>query len=304
MISFRTALLSALVALLVASSLIGCTGTSAPVDERPAEAEKPLESPSGPPPVVQPEESRPSPPPAVPEPVRLYTYEVVNAYPHDDGAYTQGLVFENGFLYEGTGLYGKSSLRKVDLETGNVLLSRDLTADRFGEGITVYLDRIVQLTWQSKVALAWDKNSFELVRELPYPRDGWGITHDGSRLIASDGTSTLYFLDTETLAITGQVEVRDGDTPVYRLNELEFIDGRVFANVWITEKIAIIDPGSGRVTGWVDLSRLLASRPSGKPVDVMNGIAYDAVNKRLFVTGKLWPWLFEIKLVEQGSGPG
>ncbi|MBM2831829.1 MAG: Glutamine cyclotransferase [Dehalococcoidia bacterium] len=300
MIAFRTALLSALVALLVASSLIGCAGIPRPASEPPGGP--PVES--GSPPTVQPEESRPSPPPAGREPVGLYTYEVVNAYPHDDGAYTQGLVFENGFLYEGTGLYGKSSLRKVDLKTGNILLSRDLTANHFGEGLTVYRDRIVQLTWQSKVGFVWDRNSFEPVREFPYPRDGWGITHDGSRLIASDGTSTLYFLDPETLATTGQVEVRDGDTPVDRLNELEFIDGRVFANVWVTEKIAIIDPWSGRVTGWVDLSGLLASRPSGKPVDVMNGIAYDAVNKRLFVTGKLWPWLFEIKLVKKGSGPG
>jgi glutamine cyclotransferase len=227
----------------------------------------------------------------------LYSYEVVNTYPHDLRAFTQGLVYEDGLLYEGTGLRGESTLRRVELETGTVLQQRDLPADLFGEGVTVFGDRIVQLTWQSNVGFVYDKESFELLRDFDYPTEGWGITHDGERLIMSDGTSTLHFLDPATLEETGGVEVLDGDRAVDRLNELEYVRGEVYANVWQTDLIARIAPETGRVTGWIDLTGLLNAEDRSEPVDVLNGIAYDAEGDRLFVTGKLWPTLFEIILV-------
>jgi glutamine cyclotransferase len=236
-------------------------------------------------------------PTAVPA-VNHYTYEVVNAYPHDAGAFTQGLAFENGYLYEGTGRNGKSSLRKVQLETGVVFDSVSLPDAYFGEGITVFGDTVVQLTWKSGVGLVYDKNDLRLIRDFAYDTEGWGITCDGQRLIMSAGTSTLYFLDPDTFEVDGHIDVHDLGTATTGLNELEFINGHIFANVWPTDRIAIIDPGDGRVTGWVDLSGLLATRQVSGHVDVLNGIAYDAANDRLFVTGKLWPLLFEIKLVE------
>ncbi|MBU0492516.1 MAG: glutaminyl-peptide cyclotransferase [Chloroflexi bacterium] len=234
--------------------------------------------------------------PARQDPVPVYTYRVVNAYPHDPAAFTQGLVFENGFLYEGTGLRGRSSLRKVDLETGAVLQSYKLPDQYFGEGIVIWEDQIVQLTWQSYKGFVYDRDSFALLHEFNYPTEGWGITHDGIRLIMSDGTATLRFWDPDTLAQTGQVEVRDNGVPVTRLNELEYVQGQVYANVWQTDRIARIDPQTGQVLGWIDLIGLLDSG-NRKTADVLNGIAYDAGNDRLFVTGKLWPKLFEIELV-------
>jgi len=230
----------------------------------------------------------------------LYTYAVVNTYPHDAGAFTQGLVFEEGSLYESTGLYGRSTLRQVALETGEVLRSRNLPARFFGEGIAVYRGKIVQLTWRSHVGFVYDRDSFELLQEFSYPTEGWGVTYDGERLIVSDGTSSLYFWDPETFVETGRVEVRDRDGPVTRLNELEYIRGEVFANVWQTDRVARIDPQTGRVVAWVDLQGLL-SPEMGWPADVLNGIAYDAVGDRLFVTGKLWPRLFEIDLAALGE---
>ena len=230
--------------------------------------------------------------------VNHYTYEVVNAYPHDAGAFTQGLAFENGYLYEGTGRNGKSSLRKVQLETGVVVDSVSLPDAYFGEGIALRGDLIVQLTWKSGIGLVYDKNDLRLIRDFTYDTEGWGITYDGQRLIMSDGSSRLYFLDSDTFEVDGYVDVRDLGTAVTGLNELEFINGHIFANVWPTDSIAIIDPEDGRVTGWVDLSGLLAIEHATGHVDVLNGIAYDAADDRLFVTGKLWPWLFEIKLVE------
>ena len=232
-----------------------------------------------------------------PQPVPVYTYMILNTYTHDRDALTQGLVLENGVLYEGTGLYGKSSLRKVDLETGKVLQVHRLPSAYFGEGITIFGDTIIQLTWQSKRGFVYDKNSFEVLREFTYKTEGWGITNDGKRLIMSDGTSTLYFLDADTFIVIGQVQVYDSNVPVANLNELEYIRGQVYANVWHTDSIAIIDPDSGRVTGWIDLSGLLPPQTDGMPVDVLNGIAYDTEAGRLFVTGKLWPSLFEIELV-------
>jgi glutaminyl-peptide cyclotransferase len=230
----------------------------------------------------------------------VYTYVIVNIYPHDRDAFTQGLVFEDGFLYEGTGLYGHSTLRRVDLETGNILQVHELSDEYFGEGITIYEDKIIQLTWKSSTGFVYDKNTFELLREFSYPTEGWGITHDGERLIMSDGTSTLYFMNPQTFERVGQLEVSDNDGPVTRLNELEYIKGEIYANVWQTDRIARIAPETGRVIAWVSLQGLLTAEDRLEHVDVLNGIAYDAQNNRLFVTGKLWPKLFEIKLVLSG----
>lgn len=236
---------------------------------------------------------------ATPQAVPTYTFRILNSYPHDRDAFTQGLVFENGTLYEGTGLYGRSSLRKVDLETGEVLQLHPLPSEYFGEGITILRDTIIELTWQSHKGFIYDKNSFEMLREFNYETEGWGITNDGKRLIMSDGTATLYVLDPETLKTIGHIQVNDNGRPVDNLNELEYISGQIYANVWQTDNIAVIDPYSGRVTGWIDLSGVLPPQTDGKPVDVLNGIAYDAKNGRIFVTGKLWPRLFEIELVRK-----
>ena len=230
----------------------------------------------------------------------IYTYNIVNTYPHDRSAFTQGLVFEEGVLYEGTGLFGYSTLRKVELETGDILQIRELSAQFFGEGITIYENKIIQLTWRSNIGFVYDKNSFELLQEFNYSTEGWGITHDGERLIMSDGTSTLHFLDPQTFEEIGQLEVFDNDGPVTRLNELEYVQGEIYANVWQTDQVARIAPGTGRVVGWVDLAGLLTAEDLSEPVDVLNGIAYDAKTDRLFVTGKLWPKLFEIELISPG----
>jgi glutaminyl-peptide cyclotransferase len=230
------------------------------------------------------------------QPLPTYTFSIVNVYPHDRDAFTQGLAIENGTLYEGTGLYGKSSLRRVELTSGDVLQVYALPDEYFGEGITVFNDRIIQLTWQCNRGFVYDKKSFELLREFTYETEGWGITHDGKRLIMSDGTSTLYFLNAGTFEISGHLQVHDNSKEIDNLNELEFIDGQIYANIWSAEKIAIIDPQSGCVTGWLDLAGILARQSDRKPENVLNGIAHDATTGRLFVTGKLWPQLFEIKL--------
>ena len=226
-----------------------------------------------------------------------YTYRVINSFPHDAEALTQGLVFDNGTLFEGTGLHGKSTLRQVQLETGVVLRSLSLASQYFGEGITIYKDQVIQLTWQSNTGFLYDKDSFELLQTFSYPTEGWGITHDGVRLIVSDGTSTLYFWDPVSFEEIGRIEVHDEDAPVTRLNELEYVRGEVFANVWPTDRIAIINPHTGRVTGWINLEGLLDSEEGVVSAGVLNGIAYDAENARLFVTGKRWPTLLEIRLI-------
>lgn len=228
----------------------------------------------------------------------FYGYEVVAKYRHDRDAFTQGLVFEDGTLYEGTGLYGRSSLRRVALCSGNVIRIVHLDDVYFGEGITVYGNTLVQLTWRSHVGFIYDRNTFELLDEFSYATEGWGITHDGDRLIMSDGTSRLFFLDPATFVQTSSVQVLDEDgAPVPRLNELEYIGGKVYANVWQTNRIAIITPETGHVAGWIELEGLLAPEDRTETVDVLNGIAYDAAGDRLFVTGKFWPWIFEIVLV-------
>ncbi len=232
--------------------------------------------------------------PVDPEPLQ-YTYQIVNVYDHDENAFTQGLVFEDGVLYEGTGLYGQSSLRRVELETGKVTQLYSLSDGFFGEGITIFEDKIIQITYKNNTSFVYDKSTFELLQTFEYSTDGWGITHDGSRLIMSDGTATLYFLDPETFQKIGQVEVYD-EEPIARLNELEYIHGEVYANIWKEEKIAIINPETGHVTGWIDLEGINEAEKQNSN-NVLNGIAYDTNDDRLFVTGKMWSKLFEISLV-------
>lgn len=223
-------------------------------------------------------------------------YQIVKSYPHDREAFTQGLVYLDGFLYEGTGLHGQSGIRKVRLETGEVLQHRPLAAQYFGEGIAIWDKTIVQLTWQSEVGFVYDLETFEPRTQFSYTGEGWGLTHDGARLVMSDGSATLRFLDPQTFKETGRLQVRDRGAPVPNLNELEFIRGEIYANVWQTHRLARISPQTGQVTGWIDLTGLLSPRES-VGTDVMNGIAYDAGGDRLFVTGKLWPRVFEIKVV-------
>jgi len=217
-------------------------------------------------------------------------------YPHDQSAFTQGLVFTDNVLYEGTGRYGSSTVRMVELETGTIVKNHNLPAQFFGEGITIFEHKIIQLTWQSHTGFVYDKDSFELLQQFSYPTEGWGITHDGNRLIMSDGTATLYFLDYKTFKTLGQVDVHDNNGPVPRLNELEYIRGEIYANVWPTDRIAAIDPQTGRVVKWIDLGGLSGPRKPS-PQECLNGIAYDNKKERLFVTGKLWNKLFEIKIV-------
>jgi glutamine cyclotransferase len=226
----------------------------------------------------------------------VHRYCVVATYPHDRKAFTQGLVFHEGFLYEGTGLKGRSTLRKVDLTTGEIRQRHDLPSHLFGEGITVYNDAIIQLTWRSRLGFVYNQADFTVRKMFTYSNEGWGITHDSARLIMSDGTATLRFLDPTTFEITGQVQVRDQGVLVSWLNDLEYVKGEIYANVWQTNCIARIDPRDGRVLGWIDLSGLLAPSNRKPRTDVLNGIAYDAQGDRLFVTGKLWPKIFEIRL--------
>jgi glutamine cyclotransferase len=234
-------------------------------------------------------------------PTPVYTYRIVEEYPHDPNAFTQGLVYVDDVLYEGTGLTGRSSLRKVELETGEILQIHELAPVYFGEGIAVVGDRIWQLTWQNQIAFLYDKETFAELSNVRYPTEGWGLTYDGTRLIMSDGTATLYFRDPHTFQLLGQVQVYDDQGPVVRLNELEYIEGQVYANVWQTDRIAIIDPATGQVEAWLDLSGLLDPGDVTQTVDVLNGIAYDVDTTRLFVTGKLWPKLFQIEIVAPQS---
>ncbi|MBI5408579.1 MAG: glutaminyl-peptide cyclotransferase [Nitrospirae bacterium] len=227
----------------------------------------------------------------------VFTYKIVKEYPHDPRAFVQGLCYEDdGVLYEGTGLLGQSSLRKVKLETGDVLKIRWLPPEFFGEGVTVFGDKIIQLTWRNHKGFVYDKESFRSLREFHYRTEGWGLTHDGKNLIMSDGTENLYFLDPETFEEVGRIKAHDNYGLVPKLNELEYIHGEIFANVWLTNRIARISPQTGRVTGWLELKGL-APYKDGEAEKALNGIAYDPQNDRLFVTGKLWPKLYEIKLV-------
>jgi len=239
--------------------------------------------------------------PAATATVPVYTYRTVNVFPHDPTAFTQGLVYQDGIFYEGTGLRGQSTLRKVDPATGQVLTGIRLPDEFFGEGIAILGQRLYQLTWQENTGFIIDKDSFELLGTWRYEGEGWGLATDGQQLIMSDGTNELRFLDPSTLQEVGRVAVVDADgQPVARLNELEWVEGEVWANVWQTDLIARIDPASGRLLGWIDLTGLLPDEDRAvQRVDVLNGIAYDAATGRLFVTGKWWPKLFEIELVEE-----
>jgi len=239
---------------------------------------------------------------AVPPPI--YSYEVINKYPHDPDAFTQGLVYQDGIFYEGTGLRGRSSLRKVEVETGDVQQKIDLGSKYFGEGITIWEDRVIQLTWQSQIGFVYNKDSFEQLSQFNYPTEGWGITHDGEKLIMSDGSATLYFWDPDTLTEIGRIQVYDDQGPVVQLNELEYIKGDIYANIWQTNKIAQINLSTGQVLAYLDMTGLLElPLDYNKPVDVLNGIAYDTETDRLFITGKLWPYLYEVKLISPTPNP-
>ncbi|MFN0110515.1 MAG: glutaminyl-peptide cyclotransferase [Blastocatellia bacterium] len=237
--------------------------------------------------------------PSVPFRVQNYTYEVINSYPHDPAAFTQGLVYHQGVLYESTGLNGQSSLRQVELTTGRVLKRVNVASIHFAEGLALFNDRLYQLTWQTQTTFVYDLNSFAQLKTHNYSGEGWGITHNGQSLIMSNGSNQIRFIDPETFQTQRTINVTDQDRPVSQLNELEFIKGEIFANIWLTDRIARIDPATGKVTGWINLAGLLPPEDRTRPVDVLNGIAYDEAGDRLFITGKLWPKLFQIKLISR-----
>jgi glutamine cyclotransferase len=229
--------------------------------------------------------------------VARYSYEVVAAWPHDRSAFTQGLVFHRGNLIESTGMNGESSLREVEMQTGRVLKQVRLAQVYFGEGVAVLGDRAYQLTWQNRKGFVYDADTFRLQREFPYEGEGWGLTTDGRSLILSDGTERIRFLDPETLAVSRTLTVTRNGQPQRQLNELEFIRGEIFANVWMTDEVVRIDPATGAVRGVIDFSGLLATheRVPGH-TDVLNGIAYDPATDRLLVTGKRWPKVYQVRL--------
>jgi glutaminyl-peptide cyclotransferase len=241
-------------------------------------------------------------PPAdsAPAGIAEYTYKVVHTYPHDPEAFTEGLFYLDGYLYESTGLEEHSSVRKVRLETGEVVQKHELPPQYFGEGIVNWKDRMDQLTYKSEVGFVYDLGSFTTTRQFEYPGEGWAMTQDGKRIIMSDGTAELRFWDPETLKELGRITVTEDGQPLKNVNELEWVKGEIYANVWLTDRIVRIDPNSGKVTGRVDMTGLLdPSLRIPNETDVLNGIAYDAKSDRLFVTGKKWPKLFEIQLVKK-----
>ena len=234
--------------------------------------------------------------------VPIETFQTVHVYPHDPNAFTQGLVYVDDRLYESTGRNGESSVRRVEVESGRVLQKYDLPLQYFGEGLTDWGSSLVQLTWTSGKAFVYDRASFKLLRTFGYQGEGWGLTHDEKSLILSDGTSTLRFLEPDTFRVTRRLDVVDEHgLPVENLNELEFISGEIFANIWHQDRIARISPRTGRVLGWVDMSGLRDQAGASEPEAVLNGIAYDTKTGRIFVTGKLWPRLFEIKIVPRSA---
>ncbi len=242
--------------------------------------------------------------PPSPASTPVESVEVLNSWPHDPGAFTQGLVFHEGRLLESTGLYGQSTLRQVELETGQVLLSVPVSAEYFAEGLTLFGGQLLQLTWQAERGFVYRLEDFTRTGEFTYRGEGWGLTHDGARLILSDGTSRLRFLDPATFAVVGTLDVSDARGPVQRLNELEWVRGQIWANIWQTDRIARIDPASGHVISYLDLTGLLSTADQQEQgVDVLNGIAFDPVADRIFVTGKLCPRLFEIRPLEASPAP-
>jgi len=227
----------------------------------------------------------------------VFGYKIVNTYPHDTNSFTQGLIFDKGVLYESTGLNGHSAVKIVDLKTGKTLKSHELPDNYFGEGIAIIENKIIQLTWRSKTGFVYDKKTLKLIKKFSYQTQGWGITYDGKYLIISDGSAVLYFMDPNTFKVVGTLEVHGDSGKVSKLNELEYINGEIYANIWGIEKIARINPKTGRVTAWINLSGLLSDQDKKNRVDVLNGIAFNSDKGSLFVTGKLWPKLFEIELV-------
>ena len=228
-----------------------------------------------------------------------YGYRVVKTYPHDRNAFTQGLEYRDGFLYEGTGVVGRSSVRRVELATGRVVQEFDVPQPFFGEGITVLNQQILELTWQTQTGFVYDKASLRVLRSFNYTGEGWGITNDGKQLYMSDGTAQIRVWDPNTIKEIRRITVTDGARRITDLNELEFVRGEIYANVWHTDRIARISPADGKVLGWIDLTGILPKGDVSDPEAVLNGIAYDAAGDRLFVTGKLWPKVFEIKLVQK-----
>ena len=232
--------------------------------------------------------------------IPIYAFMVKHAYPHDTGAFTQGLFIKDGALFESTGLKGQSSIRRVQLETGRVLQKKDIADEFFGEGIAPVGNEIVSLTWTTQVGFVYDAKTFAMKRKFAYTGEGWGLTSNGANLFMSDGTAAIRVLDPKTLAEVRRIQVKAEGRPIASLNELEWVEGQLFANVWGSDVIARIDPATGNVVGWIDLTGLADKSWQGMgPDDVLNGIAYDAQHKRLFVTGKHWPKLFEIELVER-----
>ncbi len=233
--------------------------------------------------------------------VPIHGYQVVNTWPHDPHSFTQGLVFHEGVLFESAGQYGESSLRKVELQTGRLLQKIDVPRQYFAEGATIFNDKIYQLTWQNNRGFIYRTDTFEQVGTFRYDGEGWGLTNNEESLILSDGTSQIRFLDPETFAVKRTINVNDRGKSIRELNELEYVKGEIFANVWRTDRIARIDPQTGRILGWIDLSGIISNADRGPDGDaVLNGIAYDEKGDRLFVTGKLWPKLFEIRLKPKG----
>jgi len=229
----------------------------------------------------------------------LYNCKLINTYPHDKTSYTQGLFYDDGVMYEGTGQYKESKLRKLSFETGEVISELSLEAKYFGEGITAYKDKIIQLTWRSNTGFVYDKKSFKLINTLKYPTQGWGITTDGKKLIMSDGSQTIHFLDPEYFNEIGKIEVYDNRGLIDSLNELEYINGLVYANIYITEEIIAFDPANGKVLKRIDCSQIVPAGYKNEHDNVLNGIAYDKENDRYFITGKRWPNLFEVQFVKK-----
>ena len=227
------------------------------------------------------------------------TYRVIHAHPHDQHAFTQGLVYADGHLYESTGLRGHSSLRMENLETGRILQFHDVPSRYFAEGLTEWGNQLIQLTWQSHIGFVYDRFTLRLVKTFPLEGEGWGLTQDGKSLIVSDGTAELRFLDPVTFKVMRKLTVKDRGIPITQLNELEYIHGEIYANVWHTDHIARISPQNGRVLGWIDLTGLMPERARSNSEAVLNGIAYDANTNRLLVTGKYWPEIFEIEVIPE-----
>ena len=221
-------------------------------------------------------------------------YQVINSYPHDPTSFTQGLLWHEGSLYESTGQYGESKLRKLEFPTGRVVREIKLSPELFGEGLALVDGRLIQLTWKSRRGFVYDLNTFRLLEEFKYDTEGWGLTYDGKNLILSDGSSDLFYLDPQTFRLVKKLPVRFNGQPIRELNELEFIDGEIWANAWQTDLILRIDPSTGQVTSFLDLKGILAPSDKTGRENVLNGIAYDAGRNRIFITGKLWPRVFEI----------